>query len=313
MTDVIGVDLGGTKILARFVDPTTGKSELRVKRSTPRDGPESVVGAVAEVVEELDPERTAAAIGVGVPGLVTAEGIVTRCPNIDGWDHPIPVSEILTERLGRPVAVGNDVSVGALAEHRVGAGQGATDMATVFVGTGVGGGLVLNNRMVAGPRGMAGEIGHITTHPGGRVCGCGRRGHLEAYAGRAGLESEARRLHAIGMENELVRLAGDGGRIRSSHIAKALAAGDPVAVGLMSEAVDALASGIGSVATLLDLGLVVLGGGVVDRLGEPFLEQIRRSKAFGGFGASVCELRLAERLDDAGVVGAAILAADLFG
>lgn len=313
MTQLVGVDLGGTKILARFVDPETGWSERRVKRSTPRTGPEDVVAAVAEVIEELDPERTAAAVGVGVPGLVTSEGVVTRCPNIDQWDHPVPVAEILSAQLRRKVAVGNDVSVGALAEHRVGAGRGVADMATVFVGTGVGGGLVLNNRMVAGRRGMAGEIGHITTHPGGRICGCGRRGHLEAYAGRAGLESEARRLHAIGIESDLVRLSGTEGRIRSSHIAKALAAGDPVATSLMNEAVEALSIGIGSVATLLDLELVVLGGGVVDRLGAPFLEQIRRSKSFGGFGSDVCELRLAERLDDAGVVGAAILAADMFG
>lgn len=313
MTEFIGVDLGGTKILARFVDPSTGRSEQRVKRATPRTGPAGVVEAVGEVVEELDPERRARAVGVGVPGLVTAAGVVTRCPNIDGWDQPVAVATILSKRLARPVAVGNDVSVGALAEHRVGAGRGVADMATVFVGTGVGGGLVLNNRMVAGRRGMAGEIGHITTHPGGRICGCGRRGHLEAYAGRAGLESEARRLHAIGIENELVRLAGDEGRIRSSHIAKALAAGDPVAVSLMNDAVEALALGIGSIATLLDLELVVLGGGVVDRLGESFLEQIARSKSFGGFGSDVCQLRLAERLDDAGVVGAAILAADLHG
>ncbi len=309
MSQLVGVDLGGTKILARFVDPETGWSEKRVKRPTPHTGPDDVLQAVVEVVEELDPDTTSPAIGIGVPGLVTADGVVTRCPNINGWDSPVDVASILARKLGRTVAVGNDVNLGTLAEHRVGAGKGTDAMAGVFVGTGVGGGLILNNRLVAGSRGMAGEIGHVTTHPGGRICGCGERGHLEAYAGRAGIEREARRLHAAGMENELVRLAQDG-RIKSSHIAKALAAGDSVAEELLADAIEALAVGIGSMATLLDLPLVVLGGGVVDRLGKDFLTQIAESTAFGGFGSDVCELKLAERLDDAGVVGAAILAAD---
>jgi glucokinase len=177
------------------------------------------------------------------------------------------------------------------------------------VGTGVGGGLVLNNRLVAGERGMAGEIGHVTTHPGGRLCGCGQRGHMEAYAGRAGIEAEARRRHAAGDKNELVELAGEG-RIRSSFIEKALEHQDPVTLELIEDAIEALAMAIGSMATLLDLPLVVLGGGVVDRLGQGFLDRIHSSSAFGGFGGDVCELRLAQRLDDAGVVGAAILAAD---
>ena len=309
MAEVIGIDLGGTKILARFVDPVSGKSDGRVKRSTPKTGPADVLDKIVSVVDKLDPDRRCSAVGIGVPGLVTSSGVVTLCPNINGWDTPVDVAQILQERLGRTVAVGNDVNVGALAEHRVGAGQGFKDMATVFVGTGVGGGLVLNNRIVAGERGMAGEIGHITTHPGGRQCGCGQFGHMEAYAGRAGLEAEARRRHAAGEENELVRLAGDG-RIKSSFIVKAIDAGDQVTLELIEEAVQALASGIGSVATLLDLPLVVLGGGVVDRLGQDFLDRISASSYFGGFGNQVCELRLAKRLEDAGVVGAAILAAD---
>ncbi len=309
MAELIGVDLGGTKILARFIDPETGVARGRVKSPTPKTGPKDVLKKVAEVVAKLDPDRTADAIGIGVPGLVTESGVVTLCPNIDGWDSPVDVPKVLTKRLNRRVAVGNDVNVGALAEHRVGAGRGFKDMATVFVGTGVGGGLVLNNRLVAGERGMAGEIGHVTTHPGGRLCGCGQRGHMEAYAGRAGIEAEARRRHAAGDKNELVELAGEG-RIRSSFIEKALEHQDPVTLELIEDAIEALAMAIGSMATLLDLPLVVLGGGVVDRLGQGFLDRIHSSSAFGGFGSDVCELRLAQRLDDAGVVGAAILAAD---
>jgi glucokinase len=309
MAELIGVDLGGTKILARFIDPETGQGRGRVKRSTPKTGPKDVLKMVVDAVTELDPDRTAGAIGIGVPGLVTDSGVVTLCPNIAGWDSPVDVAKILGKRLDRTVAVGNDVNVGALAEHRVGAGRGFKDMATVFVGTGVGGGLVLNNRLIAGERGMAGEIGHVTTHPGGRLCGCGQRGHMEAYAGRAGIEAEARRRHAAGEKNRLVKLAGDG-PIRSSYIAQAIKRKDPVTLKLIDDAVDALAMAIGSMATLLDLPLVVLGGGVVDRLGQSFLDRVYSSPSFGGFGNHVCELRLAQRLDDAGVVGAAILAAD---
>ncbi|MBT8240778.1 MAG: ROK family protein [Acidimicrobiia bacterium] len=309
MAELIGIDLGGTKILARFVDPETGASRGRVKRPTPHTGPKDVLKKVAEVVDELDPHGRADAVGIGVAGLVTDEGVVTLCPNIGGWDSPINVAKILTKKLKRTVAVGNDVNVGALAEHRVGAGKGFKDMAAVFVGTGVGGGLVLNNRLIAGARGMAGEIGHVTTHPGGRPCGCGQLGHMEAYAGRAGIEAEARRRHTAGYRSELINLAGTG-PIRSSFIARAIHDNDPVTLDLIEDAVQALAMAIGSMATLLDLPLVVLGGGVVDRLGQDFIYRIHTSPAFGGFGSQVVELRLAERIDDAGVVGAAILAAD---
>jgi glucokinase len=237
--------------------------------------------------------------------------IVERCPNIAGWTKPIDVAAQLSEALGKPVIVANDVNCGAVAEHRLGAGRGADDLLAVFVGTGVGGGLVLGGSLVAGPRGVAGEIGHMTVVSGGEPCGCGGRGHLEAYAGRAGIERRARELAAKGESNRLVELAGTG-LIKSRHLARALEEGDAVAERLMAEAVDLLAQAIGNVVTLLDLRTVVLGGGVVDKLGQPFVDRIAGSSSFGGFGSELCELRLAQRLDDAGVAGAAVLAADHF-
>lgn len=306
---IVGVDLGGTKILSRLVDPETGWSEGRVKRSTPRDGPDSVLDAVADVVREIDPDGEADAVGVGVPGLVEASGVVARCPNIAGWNQPVDVKKHLEKALRRSVSVGNDVNVGALAEHRVGAGKGVDNMAAVFVGTGVGGGIILNGEVVTGGRGMAGEIGHMTTHPGGRICGCGRRGHLEAYAGRAGIEREARRLQEMGRPSMLMDLVNDGA-FKSRHLAKSVAENDPVALNLLEEAAEALAIGIGNLATVLDLERVVLGGGIMDRLGQDFVDDICQSTAFGGFGKEIVEIRLAQRIDDAGVVGAAILAAE---
>ena len=311
---IVGVDLGGTKILGRIVDVDTGASIGRKKVPTPRSGPADVLTAVVELVHSLeasalDPSEKIGAIGLGLPGLVTVDGVVDRCPNVSGWDQPVAVAEILTKRLGRPVAVANDVNCGAVAEHRVGAGRGVDDLMAVFVGTGVGGGLVFGGQLVAGSRGMAGEIGHITVVDDGRVCGCGERGHLEAYAGRAGIEREARRLVAGGRTSKLVELAGDS-PIKSRHLSDALGAGDEIAHELIDQAVAALAIGIGNAATLLDLPRVVLGGGVVDKLGQPFLDQISGSLSFGGFGPTVVDLVLAQRLDDAGVVGAALLAAD---
>lgn len=308
---IVGVDVGGTKILARLVDPTNGAATRRVKLPTPSDGPKSVLDAVAEVVEELDPDAEADAIGVGVPGLVRADGVVTRCPNIVGWTEPVKVSAGLAKRLKRPVTVANDVNCGAVAEHRVGAGVGFKDVLAVFVGTGVGGGLVLENQLRSGEGGMAGEIGHLTVFPGGRVCGCGRRGHLEAYAGRAGIEREARRRADAGERNLLVDLANKG-TIKSRHLERALQEGDSVAEELLAGAVSALAIAIGNVTTMLDLQCVVFGGGVVHKLGQDFIDQIEASPDVGGFGSS-CELKLAKHLDDAGVVGAAILAADALG
>ncbi len=307
--NVIGVDLGGTKILARSIDITNGKANKRVKSPTPKDGPEAVLDEIAEVVAEVDPDRECSLVGVGVPGLVGDDGVVAQCPNIDGWDRDVNVKEGLESRLERSVVVANDVNCGAVAEHRFGAGAGTPDMLAVFVGTGVGGGLILGNELREGARGLAGEIGHVTVTPGGRRCGCGGRGHLENYAGRAGIEAEARRRAASGEPNLLVSLANTG-KIKSRHIEKALAEGDKVAEELLAEAVEALAIGIGNLATALDLDRVVLGGGVVDKLGQPFVDRIVASPSFGGFGSSTCDLRLAERLDDAGVLGAAIIAAE---
>lgn len=307
-SQVVGVDLGGTKILARLVNPATGRAEGRVKAKTP-DGPEAVLDAVVDVVTELDGWERAGAVGIGLPGFVADDGVVERCPNIAGWDRPVAVADLLSDRLGKPVVASNDVNCGAVAEHRLGSGRGCSSLMAVFVGTGVGGGIIVDDRLVVGERGMAAEIGHVVVVPEGRPCGCGGRGHLEAYAGRAGIEAEVRRRVGRGRKELLHRLAG-GGPIRSRHLAAALEADDPTAHELVDEAVDALALVIGNAAALLDLSRVVLGGGVVDRLGRALVDAIAASDNFGGFGPKSVEVVAAHRMEDGGVVGAAVMAAD---
>ncbi|MEZ5342723.1 MAG: ROK family protein [Acidimicrobiales bacterium] len=306
---LVGVDLGGTKILSRLVDVTTGEASGRAKASTPKDGIDAVLAKVVELVEDIDPDREAPAIGIGVPGQIDANGVVARCPNIVGWDAPVDVRAILSEALGRPVVVSNDVNCGALAEFAVGAGKGQRNLLAVFVGTGVGGGVILDGKILSGPRGYAGEIGHVLVTPGGRACGCGLPGHLEAYAGKSGIQREVERLAAVGTSSHLNDLI-NGGRMKSSHVAAALESGCDVTRQLIQDAADALAQAVGNAATMLDIEAVVFGGGLIDRLGEPFLDQIRGSLSFGGFGREVCELHRAKRIDDAGVVGAALLAQD---
>lgn len=315
----IGVDLGGTKIYAVVLDgePGADLAECKVlaegKRKTPtQGGPLAVVDAMAALVEELGGTAGVAGVGVGAPGVVdAADGTVRSAPNLHGWMEPFGVAGALSDALGGvPVEVDNDVNVGTFAEHRLGAGQGSENLLGVFVGTGIGAGLVLDGVLRRGPSGAAGEIGHMIVRRGGRLCGCGGRGHLEAYAGRAAMERRARDLDAKGRDTALVELA-PARRMTSGVFVKALATGDPVAVELIADAEAALGAAIASAVALLDIPLVVMGGGLADRLGPAFVtrvEQAVRSELFPkNPGLRVVPAMLG---DQGGAIGAALVAAE---
>jgi glucokinase len=308
-----GVDLGGTKIQA-VVTGRGGKIISEARRNTPREGPEAVANDIALAVSEAATAagvrvRELVGVGIGAPGSIdAADGVVLRAPNLHGFDEPFPLAPVVANRLGVKVALGNDVSVASEAERRFGAGRGVRSFLGVFWGTGVGGGLVLDGRVVVG-RGSAGEIGHMCVKPSGRRCNCGLRGCMEAYAGRASLEERARR-ESRKRKTVLFELMQRRGRdsLTSGIWVRALEEGDAVATQLVDEAVVALGIAIGSAVTLLDVERVIIGGGLGERLGEPWVKRIEKAARRHTFFRPAPEYALAELGDMGGAVGASLLA-----
>jgi glucokinase len=275
-----GIDLGGTKIQAAIIDEAyTVLGSAR--RATPtRGGPPDVASEMAAALRdaaaaaELEPAALAG-VGVGSPGTV-AQGTVTGARNLPGWQGTFPLAATLQSALGCEVRVGNDVRVATDAEFELGAGRPYRSLLGVFWGTGVGGGLILDGTPWTG-RGAAGEIGHVVVEIDGARCTCGRRGCMEAYAGRASMEAHAQRLHEQkGRKTQLFELMAEHDRTRltSSIWARALEHGDKLAIQVVDRAVRALGAGIASAINLLDVESVIIGGGLGVRLGHPYVERI---------------------------------------
>ncbi|MGL6278026.1 MAG: ROK family protein [Gaiella sp.] len=308
-----GLDLGGTKIQA-VITGHGAKVLGASRRNTPtRGGPAAVVAELAGTVFDalaqggLDPSSLRG-VGVGAPGSIDPEaGVVFQAVNIDGWSGPFPLGPELSAALGVPVTIGNDVNAAVEAERRFGVGRDYRSFLGVFWGTGVGGGLVVDGRLLHG-RGSAGEIGHVCAKPGGRRCNCGLRGCVEAYAGRGALEERARResRRRPTVLFELMRKRGRD-RLTSGVWLRALDAGDEVARDLLAEAVGALGVGIGSAVTLLDVEAVVIGGGLGERLGPRWLKKIEKAARAHTFFREPPVFRLAELGDMGGAIGASLL------
>jgi len=307
----VGVDLGGTKIMAVLAED--GVILQKAKKSTPKVGtPIDVLDAVAAVIAKVDPDERALAIGVGVPGPVRpGTGVLPIAKNLPGWDHDVNVASGLSERCGnRRVVVENDVNVGTFAEARLGAATGVDNVLGVFMGTGVGAGLVLDGKLRQGPSGLTGEIGHTYVAFRDFTDAVVGRGEVEDFAGRRMMEARARARHAAGESTVLIDLVGDG-RMKSSTWEKAIEAGDPMARAIIDDATDAMAAAIASAIALVDLELVVLGGGMAERLGEPFRADLERRLAARAFAGSAAPVRAAALGDTGGALGAALRAEDL--
>jgi glucokinase len=313
-----GVDLGGTKVQVVVIG-SDGEVLGEARHDTPTEGgPEAVTDAVARGIEEAakaaDAEpRRLRGIGVGSPGAVDPDaGTVAQPPNLPDWEEPYPLGPRLQELLGTPVSMGNDVSVATQAEFELGAGKPYDSLLGVFWGTGVGGGLILDGKPWVG-RGAAGEIGHTVVKLGGRRCGCGRRGCLEAYAGRASMERKARRLVEHGHETDLFAIMEKRGRERLTNgiWARALVRHDPMAVRLVDRAIEALGAGVASAVNLLDVEAVILGGGLGVRLGDPYRKRLEHAMLPHVFADTRPPPVLLAQLGDlGGAIGAALLASE---
>jgi len=276
-----GIDLGGTKIQTVVVN---GRWRVlgQARRPTPTTGgPEDVAQQMAEAMREAAQaagvkSHELAGVGVGSPGDVDERtGEVSKARNLPGWDGTFKLGPWLGKQLGTAVRVGNDVQVATEAEFRLGAGRPYKSLVGIFWGTGVGGGLILDGKPWLG-RGGAGEVGHMVVKKDGAPCPCGRRGCLEAYAGRAAMEAKARREHKEGRKTELFKIMKkhEHDRLTSGIWERALKAEDSLATELIDRAVAALGAGIASVINLLDVEAVIIGGGIGTRLGEPYAKRI---------------------------------------
>jgi glucokinase len=312
-----GIDLGGTKIQAIVMRADDHSAIGQARRLTPhKGGPAAVVDALVACMSEAAAAagvhvESLDGVGVGAPGEVNAKlGTLANATNLSEWEQPFPLAKTLSERFGGvAVKLGNDVSVATDAELKLGAGKGAHSVLGVFWGTGVGGGVAFDGVLWHG-RGDAGEIGHVVVKQGGARCPCGRRGCMEAYAGRRAMELKARRLVEKGHHTDLFEIMRERERetLSSGVWAHALADGDKLAHRLIERAVQALGSGVASAVNLLDVELVLLGGGLGTRFGEPILERLitaMKPHLYNDERPPV--LRLAALGDLGGALGAALL------
>lgn len=309
-----GVDLGGTKIQTVVLrnEEIVGSSRvLTPQTGDPADVIGAIVGTIRASLESAGASQSdLRSIGIGTPGEVDAKaGAVLLAANVPGFSDRVELGSLVSEQLGKTkVTVGNDVSVGVLGEYQRGAGRPYENLLGVWVGTGVGGGLILHGELHDG-RGAGGEIGHVVVQPGGLRCSCGRRGCLEAYAGRASMERRARRLVKRGHKTTLFRIMKKRGRERLSSgvYARALAQGDRMTRKLIDDAAWGLGIGLASAQNLLDLEAIIVGGGLGDRLGQPFVDQVVEQMAPHLFAHEPPVVLRTELGDLSGAVGAAVL------
>ena len=314
---MVGVDMGGTSLRALVVN---GQNEILGIEKVPTNvaqKPEGLISDLASLVEDVVgtaglPKSQLEAVSIGAPGAVDPEhGVVYHAPNL-GWDA-VPLGEMLEKLLHVPVFVENDVNVGVVGEHALGAGQGARELVGIFVGTGIGGGIISRGELYLGVRGAAAEVGHMIVQVDGPVCGCGNHGCIEALASRTAMERDVRAAIRAGQKSCVLKLMEDRAKVRmtSSIIQRALKRNDPVMRKVIKRAQDFLGIAVANVVNLLDPECVVIGGGIAERLGESFVGPIRKT-AYQNF----LRRHDAERVkivpgmlgDNAGPLGAVVLA-----
>ncbi len=321
----LGIDLGGTKTLAAVVDVSTGEVLSSERKPTRAEkGQEYVsqhvinLSTAALESAKLPTGAKIIGVGIGAAGQIDRKnGVIVDAPNLGVKD--MPMADILGKQFGKPVAVGNDVEVAALGEYLYGSGRGYATFVVMFVGTGIGSGIVQNGRLYAGLTGTAGEVGHMTIQAGGRICPCGSRGCLEAYASRTAItkaimaEIHHGRTSVLAEEAELQLKEGET-IIRSGLLASALNRGDALVNEIVTEAADFLGYGLASVMNFYNPECIILGGGVIEAIDLLFERAVHRARitALADPGRKTKIIR-AKLGDFSGVVGAACLGAQAAG
>jgi glucokinase len=310
-----GIDLGGTKIQTAIVD-AGGAVQGEARQPTPTSGgPADVAQAMGQALREaasaagVKPEDLSG-VGVGSPGDADGKtGVVSGARNLPGWEGSFPLGETLSKALGTEVKLGNDVQVAVEGEYALGAGRQHDSLLGVWWGTGVGGGIVLDGKPWLG-RGAAGEIGHMVIKRGGAKCPCGRKGCMEAYAGRAAMEAEARREHEEGHKTDLFKLMEkhEKPRLTSGIWERAVDHGDHLATKLIDRAIEALGTGIASAVNLLDVEAVIIGGGLGIRFGDRYMDPLTKEMGKHLFvDERPPAVRVASLGDLGGAIGASLL------
>jgi glucokinase len=312
MSLTIGIDVGGTKVLGGVVDEA-GKVLTTARKDTPRQGGSALTQTIADVAKELLEQHSVASVGVSAAGFVSSDRkTMLATPNIADWNG-VDLDNQLTKLIGLPVVIENDANAAAWGEAKFGAGKNQDHMMMLTVGTGIGGGIVVNGALYRGAFGIAAEFGHMRVVPEGHICGCGARGCFEQYASGNALLRHAR--EAINASPEIARnllSRGDGtvAGLTGQAITDAAREGDPVALAAFNTTGQWLGAGIASLAVLLDSACVVIGGGVIDAgeiLLKPTRESLERNMPFAG-KHPYPQIIAAQLGNEAGLVGVADLA-----
>lgn len=312
---VIGVDLGGTKIYSIVVDKDGKIIATARKKTKSEQGFAAVVDRIAKCINEaavnakIDLATDVVAIGVGSPGpLDLTEGKIIETPNLK-WKNA-PLRAKLEELLGKKVTIDNDCNAGILGEFAYGAGHGAQDMVGLFIGTGIGGGIIIDGKLLHGYNQNAGELGHMILDPNGPQCACGVNGHLEAFASRLAIEREIRVADLHGVETQIFESNDREERIRSKRIAEAFVAGDSAVKPAVTKSATYVGYAVANLLNIFNPEVVVIGGGVVEAIGEPYVKIVRKIVNEMVFKISRRNVRIvaAELGDNSAALGAAVLA-----
>lgn len=303
----VGVDVGGTNILAGVVTDT-GEIVATTRRATDPSDPDRIEAAVADAVAELMGQFDVAGVGVAAAGFVSADRRrLLFAPNITWRDHPL--ADRLEHLIGHPVVIENDANAAAWAEYRFGNGQGASEMVMLTLGTGLGGAVISNGQLVRGGFGAAAELGHVKVVRDGELCGCGQHGCWEAYASGTALAREARRFayEFIPAAKTMLDLA-EGQPLTGAHVTAAARLGDPAALGLLERFGGWLGYGIATLAAVTDPEVFIIGGGITTAAGDLILPAARttfQTHLSGRGYRGEARILTAKLANDAGIIGAA--------